>query len=349
MTIPVQNIYYLLCYAWDSLEYGEMTHVDTDDFDSIESLLAKVLIESTDSLLKRGLVHDYIETEAEIAGVKGRINFDVSMRRQLFRQGKAHCRFDDFTANILPNQIIKSTLSRLMRLNTIGPKQKKELHTRCLRLQAIDTIELKASDFQRVQIHSNNALYGFLMNICELVFHNTGLNEHGQQRSFRDFLRDEKKMSRLFEKFVRNFYSKAQKQYASESKRIDWKFSPDSTGNRELFPQMITDITLTSATEKIIVEIKYYPEALVQSQYGKHRFRSTNLYQLFAYLTNLSLDQSHPGNASCSGILLYPTVDIELDETYQLANHRLRIYTLNLNQPWQGIRADLLSLLPLNN
>jgi 5-methylcytosine-specific restriction enzyme subunit McrC len=346
MTIPVLNIYYLLCYAWDTLEYGEMAHVDADDFDSIESLLAKVLMESTDSLFKRGLVHDYIETEAEIAGVKGRINFDVSMRRQLFRQGKAHCRFDDFTANILPNQIIKSTLSRLMRLNTIGPKQKKELHMRCLRLQAIDTIELQATDFQRVHVHSNNALYGFLMNICELVFHNTGLNELGQQRSFRDFLRDEKKMSRLFEKFVRNFYSRVQQQYASESKRIDWKFSPDSTGNRDLFPQMLTDITLTSATEKIIVEIKYYPEALIQSQYGKQRFRSNNLYQLFAYLSNVALSNDHPGNQNCSGILLYPTVETSIDETYKLANHSIRIYTLNLNQPWQGIRADLLSLLP---
>ena len=36
MTIPVLNIYYLLCYAWDSLEYAEMAHVDSDDFDSIE-------------------------------------------------------------------------------------------------------------------------------------------------------------------------------------------------------------------------------------------------------------------------------------------------------------------------
>lgn len=345
MTIPVKNIYYLLCYAWDKLEFSDLAPVDGDDFDSIESLLAKILVESTDTLFKRGLTHDYIETETEIAGVKGRIDFDMSMRRQLFRQGKAYCRFDDFTPNVLPNQIIKSTLKRLMRLNSIPAKLKESLRIQYSRLMFIDSIELQSDHFRRVSIHSSNTIYNFLMNICSLVFHNTGIHENGQERSFREFLRDEKKMPRLFEGFIRNFYRREQSRYRAGADTVEWQFAPDSTGNLDLFPRMVTDITLASAFEKIIIEVKYYPEAIVQNRFGDYRLRSNNLYQLFAYLNNVALSSEHPGNAHCSGILLYPTVHESIDETYRLANHTIRIYTLNLNQHWQGIRKDLLELL----
>ena len=98
-------------------------------------------------------------------------------------------------------------------------------------------------------------------------------------------------------------------------------------------------------TNKIIIEVKYYPEALVKNLYGKEKIRSNNLYQLHAYLTNLAHNHSHPGNTNCSGILLYPAVEYSMDESYQLANHTVRIYSLNLNQSWQSIRNDLLGLL----
>lgn len=151
-------------------------------------------------------------------------------------------------------------------------------------------------------------------------------------------------MAQLFEAFLRNFLRREQTQFDVGADKIEWQFAPDSTGDKDYFPLMNTDITLTNGTEKQVIEVKYYTEALI-SNFGKERFRSNHLYQLFAYLTNLSLDDSHPGNRKCSGILLYPTVDVHLDETYQLANHHLRIYTLNLNQPWQGIRSDLLGLI----
>ncbi len=44
MQIPIQNIYYLLCYAWDSLEEKGRVSVDIDDTTQLLDLFAKVLI-----------------------------------------------------------------------------------------------------------------------------------------------------------------------------------------------------------------------------------------------------------------------------------------------------------------
>ena len=70
---------------------------------------------------------------------------------------------------------------------------------------------------------------------------------------------------------------------------------------------------------------------------------SGHLYQLCAYLRNLG--QERDPDRRAAGILLYPTAGIALDQSYMLHGHRVRIKTLDLNQPWLEIERDMLTLL----
>jgi len=45
------------------------------------------------------------------------------------------------------------------------------------------------------------------------------------------------------------------------------------------------------------------------------------------------------------GMLLYPTVQQASDESFTVQGHRMRICTINLAQPWEGIHDDLLWLI----
>jgi len=44
-------------------------------------------------------------------------------------------------------------------------------------------------------------------------------------------------------------------------------------------------------------------------------------------------------------MLLYPTVQKEIDESYQMDNHKVRIATVNLNQNWSKIHFRLIELI----
>ena len=48
--------------------------------------------------------------------------------------------------------------------------------------------------------------------------------------------------------------------------------------------------------------------------------------------------------ATCEMMLLYPTVDSPMSATFTHKGHKIRIRTINLNQPWQSIHQDLLAL-----
>ena len=52
-----------------------------------------------------------------------------------------------------------------------------------------------------------------------------------------------------------------------------------------MLPRMITDVTVAWPDRKLILDCKYYQEALV-SRFDALRFRCGNLYQLNPYLTN---------------------------------------------------------------
>ena len=55
MAIPIENIYFLLCYAWNKLDEKERVDVSIDDKTELLDLFAKVLITSSKLLLKRGI------------------------------------------------------------------------------------------------------------------------------------------------------------------------------------------------------------------------------------------------------------------------------------------------------
>ena len=83
MYIPIENIYYLLCYAWNKLEEKERVNISVDDSMEIKDLFAKILINGTKILLKRGIEKSYVDHTDEIVGVKGKIQISASLKNNL--------------------------------------------------------------------------------------------------------------------------------------------------------------------------------------------------------------------------------------------------------------------------
>ena len=87
--IPVQNVYYLLCYAWDRLTEKGYAAVSAAGVTDLADLFARVLITGVNRLRRRGLERGYQEQEAELAGIRGRIEMFETASRFLDRHGRA--------------------------------------------------------------------------------------------------------------------------------------------------------------------------------------------------------------------------------------------------------------------
>jgi len=104
---------------------------------------------------------------------------------------------------------------------------------------------------------------------------------------------------------------------------------------------MITDITLRQPDHTIIIDAKFYRNALIQSPYGE-RVRSQHLYQLITYLQHERLRQVGKG---LSGMLIYPNVGLSLRLRYRLLGIPVLVATVDLSKDWRNVEAELHSLL----
>src|SRR5262249_17463759 len=91
----------------------------------------------------------------------------------------------------------------------------------------------------------------------------------------------------------------------------------------------------------IIIDAKFYKDALAPSPYGK-RVRSQHLYQLITYLRHARIRQKGTG---LSGMLIYPKVDRSLRLRYRLLGIPVMVVTVDLSQEWPKIENELHDLL----
>ncbi len=339
--IPVKNVYYLLCYAWNSLEEGKLVDVGAVGSTELVDLFAAVLTNGCNHLFRRGLDQGYLEYAEEIAGIRGRVDVAVTARRMLPQHGKAYCQFDELSVDTLPNQILKATIRQLLMVYDLDAGVRKKLLQTYRQLSAVGDVKLTKALFRRVQLHSNNRFYRFLLRVCELVVDSLILDESAGANRFRDFLRDDKKMASLFEAFVLNFLKAERKDLAIKRERIYWLAESESDPDLTYLPTMETDISVRSSARTLIIDTKYYGDTF-QRYYDRKKIHSSNLYQVFAYLKNL--EHRNGPDATADGMLLYPVVSEGVRLKYQLGAHRIRICTLDLSKDWKDIRAELLEL-----
>jgi 5-methylcytosine-specific restriction enzyme subunit McrC len=341
MQIPIQNIYYLLCYAWNKLDESEVVDVKAIDSTELVDLFAKVLSNSCSRLLKQGLDRYYIEHNDAVLGIKGKLNFSETIKQNILPLSRTACVYDEFDYDVLHNQILKTTINKLLRTKNLDLSIKEELHRVYLKLPPISEIVIRKVLFNQIRLHRNNYHYDFILKVCQILNENFFIDESKGHYKFKDFTREEKAMARLFEAFVRNFY-KLETDFSVTSDSIAWQFVSENTEDLNMLPTMLTDITLQRGNQKVIIDTKYYKEAF-QTRYEKQKINSSNLYQLFSYLKNQENESDVTKN--CQGILLYPSISNDFEYSFKYENHKIRIMSINLNQDWQNIQTDLLKII----
>jgi 5-methylcytosine-specific restriction enzyme subunit McrC len=341
-SIPVANIYYLLCYAWDEFAPRQIEHYAAEEFPDTLHLFSRQLISGLRLLHRRGFEKGYIPLEESTSTPRGRILMAPSVRTLMMQCRRLYCAFDEMSGDIHSNQILKATLRRLLEVQELEPGLRRDLRKTTALLSGVHDIELNARVFHAVRLHQNNRLYSFLLTICRFLYESLEAQDRPGHYRFREVDRDERRMRRIFEKFVRNFFARRQSTFEVKSERMSWSATALEGSDLGLLPEMLTDVSLRSVNRTIIIECKY-SEAVYQSRFLAEKLRSSHLYQLCAYLRNL--EYKGEVDLLADGILLYPTAEKSIDQSYYLHGHRVRLRTLDLNQPWTRIESQMLSLI----
>ncbi len=344
--IPIQNLYYLLCYAWGLPEKRDWVKVDADSCPAVLDLLSRLLTKGADILLKRGIAKEYRTHEEEIAGIKGKLELAKTIKANRHREGKTICTLDDLTGDILLNQIVYSSMHNLLGNKDLDKNVKKDLRRTFLRFPRVSIIKISRGTFRDIRLNRNNRFYRLIISVCEML--NEMMipdNQHPGQYRFIDFSRDEKIMDSIFESFLRNFYHQECCKEFPIVKRtmIYFQLAAINADDEDLLPEMETDVTLDNPKEgkRIILDAKYYNDMFVSHHSGSKKLRREHVSQITSYVENQE-DPAIPYTLHTKGIMVYPKTNVHIENAdFEMNGHAYRFCTVDLSQDWRQIDQRL--------
>ena len=353
--IPIRNLWYMLLYAWNEVPLSAMRGLTMQEVQiqrapTLDALLASVLVRLMQQRLRIGLGHDYVEEERALPRIRGRIGFTESLKQRTLERSQLVCEFQGYSANSTRNQIIRTTLARLMKVGQFGTdlasakEIQQKLRQLIRNLDGIDFIDLTPELIRRQLLTRHDHDYRLMLAICDLIVQRT-MPGHSDRKALVPVLDHELLvLYKIYERFVANFYRFHWKDWeVNAQKRLDWH----AHEHNEHLPLMIPDLLLqekpAGSGRILILDTKFTPHSLVENQWGKPIYDSAHLYQVYAYLKS----QEHLSEAhrAAVGILLYPAVGQRFSERAKLQDHVIRIESVDLAAPWQEIERQLLEII----
>lgn len=336
-SILIKNIYYMLSYAFQTLNKSEYEDVAVEEFEDMHNLLAAILAKGIGFQLKQGLYREYINRQENLSVMRGKINMPGTIRNRMARKQILTCEFDELSENNLLNQILKTTVMLLLRHGSVKPKYKDDLKKKMLFFSNVDMVEPTSIRWSSIRFQRNNQNYQMLFSICQLVIEGMLLTTDKGDYRLATFL-DEQRMCHLYEKFILEYYTKHYPKLSVSASQIPWSLD-DGIGT--MLPVMQSDIHLRKGNTVLIIDAKYYSHTM-QTQFDRHTVHSGNMYQIFTYVKNRDY-QFGEEDHRVSGMLLYAKTEEESqpDNVYQMHGNQITVRTLDLNRPFTEIAEQL--------
>lgn len=332
----------MLSYAYSELRKNNYDDIAKEEFEHIEDLFAEILRRGVSLQIKQGLYRSYINKQETLPLLRGKIDINGTIRNRIQHKTLISCKYDELSDNNILNQVLKTTISHLIVSKEVAHNRKVELRKLILFFHNVDTVDAKCIRWDLMHYQRNNQTYRMLMNICYFIMEGIIMTTETGEYKMPTF--SEEHMCRLYEKFILEFYRVHFPELHANADQIAWDINKDESSIIDFLPTMQSDITLHKDCQTFIIDAKYYSH-MMQKQYDKYSIHSANLYQIFTYVKNKDVK----ADGSVSGMLLYAKTEeaVAPDMDAIFSGNRIMVKTLDLNQPFEGIKQQLSNIVDL--
>ena len=276
--LPIRRLLFLLGYAYDVRAWrtGDV-HVaqDTELLPAMATAFARAAEKATD----QGLIQGYRTTEEAATVLRGRIRTDEQLRRRFGLPMPLEIRYDDYTADIPENRILRAAAERLLRLPRI-PTQTRHALLRLIRL-TVDVTPLGRGAAVPSWVATRlNARYQPALRLAELILRSASVEHAGGRVLVDGFMLD---MARVFEQFLTVALREALTDRGHVEGQSRWHL--DAERRIELKPDIVW-YPRRGGPPGAVADAKY--KAAKPSGYP-----NADVYQMLAYCTRLGLTEGH--------------------------------------------------------
>ena len=322
--IAPENLFLLLepglpAQAWQQAAF---------EYDVSSDLLTSMVsffVHTMESTLGRGVLRSYRSVYETSVALRGRLDIPGQLRTTGVLSPVA-CAYDDFTEDILENQVLRAAVRLASRVPGIKPYDRQRLLRQLSALDGVTDVHVTHETFDAIQINRLNRHYSEALRLADMLISNFSLTDSFGFTSASSFMID---MNDLFQRFV------------GERLRRELRHKLDVDVEHPIYlgignsVRMRPDLLFREVGKKNIVYVGDVKYKIASDGTGQ----SSDYYQLLAYTTALNL---------YSGILIYckPT-DSKADMSSVLVRNavkKLVVRTIDLSGPPSNVESEISAL-----
>lgn len=310
--IGIDQLLSLACYAMGVFKPQEQRPFDFEERRSLPDTLALALAAAARRAFAQGLLHGYRNDEQALQTVRGRIRIAEQLRRRFGAGLPIEVRFDEFTDDILENQLVRAAVGRLVAMPLRSRQARRELGWLAAMLEQVSALEFGPNDVPNVRFDRLNGHYRGVVGLARLVLRHSGFETGRGGIRAAGFLID---MTKLFQEFLtvalREALGASERTFPSDRDMpVVWLAEGDRL-------QLKPDLSWWDGrTCTFVGDAKY-------KKLSDSSAPNADLYQLLAYASALDL----PG-----GLLVYAQGEAEPASFHvRHADRRLEVIALDLS------------------
>ena len=320
--LDISRVIFLASYAMGAFK----SRVEMFGFESAPSLveaLALALASAARRAFARGLLHGYQAEQEALTTVRGRIEMAEQLRRRFNDLLPVEVRYDEYTDDILANQLVKAAADLLRRMRLDDPRSRDGLRWTGATLAGVTSARFSPREVPEVAFDRLNDHYREVVTLSRLVLrHQTLELQRGKTRAA-GFLIN---MNDVFQGFV----TRALRESLGASERT---FCSDDQLPQPIYLDIAKRVRLKP-------DLTWWDGPICtfvgDAKYKRIHHRSVpnaDLYQILAYATALDL----PG-----GLLVYAKGEtVPTDHEVRYSGKHLTITTIDLAGPIEEILATI--------
>lgn len=290
--VPLFNVMWMIAEV-ERLEGIDFTLLEQQaniaTFDDILEPIARVFVDMVERLIDRGLYRAYVEEEDNLSAIRGRIDFQQDVSRNVVLRHRTYCRFTEFSWDIPENQVIRQVV-RLLAGWGFSTRLSGRLMALDRQMEDVRRTDLRSDDIDRFAYSRQSEHYRPIHRFCRLFLQGFSLSEQVGESPFDGFLMD---MNILFERFITLRVRAALQQKNPRLRLLSQSTHALDTANvMRIKPDLLLE---DRGQYQLVGDTKY-----------KRKTRDPNdMYQMIAYCTVLGLPKA---------LLIYPRHLADLDQ-----------------------------------
>jgi 5-methylcytosine-specific restriction enzyme subunit McrC len=275
--VPLDNLFFMLTYAYDLPEFRreetDLT-IAADLFEFIVDIFARQI----DELIRRGIHRAYVDREENDRFLRGRLLVAEHLRHNRILQDQIYQQRNDYTEDVLENQILRHTLALLSRQHYREESLRPRLRRAHSAFATVQPVAISPGDCDRVHYSRLNERYRSRVNLARLLLQHLSLEGQAGDQRFFAFLFD---MNQIFELYVAR--------YLKES------FAAHPTLDIEIQPTIWLDTTQKERARPDLILRRNCQRVLIMDTKYK-RFdgapAADDIHQMIAYCHSMNVARS---------------------------------------------------------